>query len=139
LVDAGYPLMKGYLTPYKGEKYHLPNFRRAGRGNVIEERFNYAIEGTFGVWKNRWRILRQMPSYDIKDQMLIVVASAVLHNFIRIHDRKDKRFKWDKSISDNLESNDDETGSTSQENIGNIQDEEMKVVHDNIARSICGL
>jgi hypothetical protein len=32
----------------------------------------------------RWRILRQMPSYDIKDQMLIVVASAVLHNFIRI-------------------------------------------------------
>jgi hypothetical protein len=25
-----------------------------------------------------------MPSYDIKDQMLIVVASAVLHNFIRI-------------------------------------------------------
>jgi hypothetical protein len=146
LVDAGYPLMKGYLTPYKGEKYHLPNFRRAGRGNVIEERFNYvhsslrsAIEGTFGVWKNRWRILRQMPSYDIKDQMLIVVASAVLHNFIRIHDRKDKRFKWDKSISDNLESNDDETGSTSQENIGNIQDEEMKVVRDNIARSICGL
>jgi hypothetical protein len=146
LVDAGYPLMKGYLTPYKGEKYHLPDFRRAGRGNGIEERFNYvhsslrsAIERTFGVWKNRWRILRQMPSYDIKDQMLIVVATAILHNFIRIHDRKDKGFKWDKSNSDNLESNDDEIESNSQENIGNIHDEEMKVVRDHIARSICGL
>jgi hypothetical protein len=80
-----------------------------------------------------------MPSYDIKDQMLIVVASAVLHNFIRIHDRKDKGFKWDKSIFDDLESSDDETWSTSQENIGNIHDEEMKVVHDNIARSLCEL
>jgi hypothetical protein len=51
-----------------------------------------------------------MSSYDIKDQLLIVVASAVLHNFIRIHDRKDKRFKWDKSISDDLESNDMKQG-----------------------------
>ena len=56
LVDAGYPLRNGYLTPYKGEKYHLPDFWRAGRGNKIEERFNYvhsslrsAIERTFGV------------------------------------------------------------------------------------------
>jgi hypothetical protein len=110
--------MKGYLTPYKGEKYHLPDFRRAGRVNVIEERFNYvhsslrsAIERTFSLWNNRWRILRQMPSYDIKDQMFIVVATAVLHNSIKIHDRKDKGFKWDKSNSNKLESNDDETGS----------------------------
>jgi hypothetical protein len=146
LVDSGYPLMKWYLTPYKGEKYHLLDFRRAGWGNGIEERFNYvhsslrsAIERTFGVWKNRWRILRQMPSYDIKDQMLIVVATAVLHNFIRIHDRNDKWFKWDESNSDNLESNDDETRSNNQENIGNIHDEEMKVVRDNTTRSICGL
>jgi hypothetical protein len=83
LVDVGYPLMKGYLTPYNGEKYHLPNFRRVGRGNVIEERFNYvhsslrsAIERTFSLWNNRWRILRQMSSYDIKDQMFIVVATT---------------------------------------------------------------
>jgi len=80
-----------------------------------------------------------MPSYDTKDQMLIVVATAVLHNFIKVHDKKDKRFKWDKSNSDNLESNDDETETNSHENIDNIHDEEMKVVRDNIARSICGL
>ena len=46
------------------------------------------IERTFGVWKNKCRILRQMPSYDIEDQRNIVVATCVLHNFIRIHDRK---------------------------------------------------
>ena len=28
LVDAGYPQMKGYLGPYKGERYHLPDFQR---------------------------------------------------------------------------------------------------------------
>jgi len=55
------------------------------------------------------------------------------------YDIKDKGFKWDESNSDNLESNDDETRSKGQENIGNIHDEEIKVVRDNIARSICGL
>jgi hypothetical protein len=54
-----------------------------------------------------------MPSNDIKDQMLIIVATAIFHNFSRIHNRKDKRFKWDNSSSDNLESNDDETRSNS--------------------------
>ncbi|KAH1097141.1 hypothetical protein J1N35_014062 [Gossypium stocksii] len=28
LVDSGYPQMKGYLGPYKGQRYHLPDFRR---------------------------------------------------------------------------------------------------------------
>ena len=41
LVDVGYPLRKGYLPPYKGHRYHLLDFRRASRGNHIEERFNY--------------------------------------------------------------------------------------------------
>jgi hypothetical protein len=56
LVDAGYPLRNRYLTPYKGERYHLPDFWRASRGNKIEERFNYVhlllrsvIERTFVV------------------------------------------------------------------------------------------
>ena len=74
LVDAGYPLRKGYLPPYKGQRYHLSNFQGVGLGNHIEERFNYVysslrstIERTLGVWKNRWKILKQMSSYDIKD------------------------------------------------------------------------
>ena len=120
LVNARYPLRIGYLTPYKGEKYHLLDFRRSGQGNKIEERFNYVhsslrhvIERTFGVWKNRWRILKQMLSYDIEDQKNIVVATYVLHNFIRIHDREDEGFKWD-------ESNASETHRSAQENMENL-------------------
>jgi hypothetical protein len=26
LVDSGYPNKNGFLSPYKGEKYHLPEF-----------------------------------------------------------------------------------------------------------------
>ncbi|KAK5772210.1 hypothetical protein PVK06_048489 [Gossypium arboreum] len=28
LVDSGYPQMAGFLGPYRGERYHLPDFRR---------------------------------------------------------------------------------------------------------------
>ncbi|KAK9985997.1 hypothetical protein SO802_030948 [Lithocarpus litseifolius] len=70
LVDVGYPL---------GQRYHLLYFRQAGRGNHLEGRFKYVhsslrsvIEKTFGVWKNRWKILKQMPSYDIKHQRNIM-------------------------------------------------------------------
>ena len=59
-----------------------------------------------------------------------------MHNFIRIHDREDEGFKWDE-----LGSNADEGGeySNSKESMENIHHEEMKVIRDNIARSICGL
>ncbi|XP_075634759.1 uncharacterized protein LOC142607218 [Castanea sativa] len=146
LVDAGYPLRKGYLPPYKGQRYHLSDFRRAGRGNHIEERFNYvhsslrsAIERTFGVWKNKWKILKQMPPYDIKHQRNIIVATCVLHNFIRKHDREDEGFNWDEHGLDRPRSNSSGEGSSRQANIENIQDEEMKFVRNKIARSICGL
>ena len=83
LVDVGYPLRKGYLPPYKRQRYHLSDFQWVGRGNQIEERFNYVhsslqseIEWTFGVWKNRWKISKQMPSYDIKDQRNIIVGQT---------------------------------------------------------------
>ena len=62
----------------------------------------------------------------------IIVATCVLHNFIRIHDKENEGFKWD-------ESNAGETHRSAQENMENIQDEEMKIIRDNIARSICGL
>jgi hypothetical protein len=55
------------------------------------------IEQTFGVWKNKCIILKQIPSYDIENQINIVVVICVLHNFIRIHDREDEGFKWDES------------------------------------------
>ena len=80
-----------------------------------------------------------MTSYNIKDQRNIIVATCVLHNFIRKHDREDEGFEWDEHNLDNLGSNISEEDSSCHANIENIHDEEMKSIHDKIARSICGL
>ncbi|KAH1066687.1 hypothetical protein J1N35_031674 [Gossypium stocksii] len=43
LVDFGYPQMKGYLGPYRGQRYHLPDFHR----DFTEyEDINWAYENT---------------------------------------------------------------------------------------------
>ena len=48
---------------------------------------------TFGVWKNRWKILRQMPSFPFSKQVKIVIASMILHNFIRKYADNDQEFQ----------------------------------------------
>ena len=42
LIDAGYSHMKGYMGPYKGERYHLPDFRRGSQPRGMYEIFNHA-------------------------------------------------------------------------------------------------
>ncbi|CAL8123370.1 unnamed protein product [Prunus armeniaca] len=100
LVDAGYPQIKGYLGPYRGERYHLPDFRRGSQPRGKKEIFNHrhsslrcTIERTFGVWKNRWRMIRQMHNFPMEKQIQIVVASMALHNFIRCHSMTDQEFQ----------------------------------------------
>jgi hypothetical protein len=92
--------MKGYMGPYKGERYHLPDFRRGSQPRGMHEIFNHAhsslrctIERTFGVWKNKWKILRNMPNFPYDKQVKIVAASMALHNFIRKHAVKDAEFQ----------------------------------------------
>ena len=48
------------MEPYKGERYHLPDFRRGSQPMGMHEIFNHAhsslrctIGRTFGVWKNK--------------------------------------------------------------------------------------
>ena len=92
--------MKGYLVPYKGISYHLQDFRRRGGSpRTRHEKFNHAhsslrctIECTFGVWKNKWRIIRNMPSFPFHIQILIVSTTMALHNFVRLNDRDDRSF-----------------------------------------------
>ena len=100
VVDFGYPMMKGYLAPFKGISYHLQDFRkRGGSPRTRHETFNHAysslrctIEHTFGVWKNKWRIIRNMPSFQFHIQILIVFATMALHNFVRLNERDDRGF-----------------------------------------------
>ncbi|CAL2239045.1 unnamed protein product [Prunus armeniaca] len=99
LVDAGYPQISEYLGPYKGERYHLPDFRRGTQPTGSREVFNHVhsslrsvIERTFGVWKKKWSILRDMPSYPFDKQVKIVIATMALHNYIRRHAQCDINF-----------------------------------------------
>ena len=61
--------------------------------------FNYkhsslrsVIERTFGVWKNTWKILRNIPSYPFKKQVKIVVTTMTLHNCIRRYSQNHDHF-----------------------------------------------
>jgi len=99
LVDAGYPNEYGYLGPYKGERYHFQEFRHRGQPSGRKEVFNRAhsslrnvIEHSFRVWKQRWKILQNMPAYPYKTQVEIVVASMALHNYIRRRSQDDAIF-----------------------------------------------
>ena len=58
---------------------------------------------------------------------------------MRKHDREDEGFNLDDHDLDRPRSNNSREDSSRQANIENIQNEEMKFVHDKIARSICGL
>ena len=99
VVDAGYPNRPGYLCPYKGERYHIPEWHRGMEPKTPKERFNRihssirnVIERSFGVLKMKWQILYKMPSYPMFKQKIIVVATMVLHNFIREHGGEDLDF-----------------------------------------------
>jgi hypothetical protein len=96
-VDSGYPNQKGYLAPYKGVKYHLPEFkvaRSSGKKrystNCIPLRNH--IECSFAVLKMKWRILLDLPSYPMLKQAKIIHAFMALHNFIRDSKMVDELF-----------------------------------------------
>ncbi|XP_030445514.2 uncharacterized protein LOC115668158 [Syzygium oleosum] len=100
VVDSGYASLPGFLTPFKGERYHLNDYRGRGRRpSTARKLFNHrhsslrnVIERSFGALKNRFTVLRHMPPFTIKKQALIVIACCALHNYIREEDKMDKNF-----------------------------------------------
>ncbi|KAL0390796.1 UNVERIFIED_CONTAM: hypothetical protein Scaly_0436700 [Sesamum calycinum] len=92
LVDAGFANYQCFLAPYRGTRYHLPEWRGQGhRYRTPQDMFNHAhsrlrnvIERCFGVLKKRFPIIQWgMPSYLQHHQVDIVIACCTLHNFIR--------------------------------------------------------
>ena len=136
-------MRKGFLAPYKGERYHIPEFQPYEVLHCPEERFNYLhlslcsiIERTFGVWKNKWKILKNMSPFHIRTQNLIIVATMVLHNFVRAHE-----------INNNVNSSKYKGGISGRSERGHydaeahaisiLDEPQMKQVRDNITASIC--
>ncbi|XP_052886996.1 uncharacterized protein LOC128295457 [Gossypium arboreum] len=74
LVDAGYGIRNGYITPYRGVRYHLKVFSAQGPENK-KELFNLrhsslriTIERVFGILKKRFRVLDAEPFWNFQTQ-----------------------------------------------------------------------
>ncbi|XP_019186603.1 PREDICTED: uncharacterized protein LOC109181306 [Ipomoea nil] len=90
LVDAGYTNCEGFLAPFRGQRYHLNEWRQGYQPTNPQEFFNMkhavarnVIERCFGLLKIRWGILRSPSYYPIKTHNRIIIACCLLHNFIR--------------------------------------------------------
>ncbi|KAL4361977.1 hypothetical protein GQ457_04G022180 [Hibiscus cannabinus] len=90
LCDAGYTNGEGFLAPYRGQRYHLNDWRQGHQPTTAQEYFNMkhsqarnCIERCFGILKARWTILRGKSFYPVKTQCRIISACCLLHNFIR--------------------------------------------------------
>ncbi|PKA56016.1 hypothetical protein AXF42_Ash014688 [Apostasia shenzhenica] len=91
LVDSGYANTQKFISPYRGLKYHLGEFGPKAHRNYTgpEEMFNHrhaqlrnTVERTFGIWKKRFPILKNMKSFSFDVQVDIVMACAIIHNYI---------------------------------------------------------
>ena len=100
-MDSGFPNRIGYLAPFKGSTYHIPEFHNhSGPPQGKYEVFNFlhsslrnVIERSFGVLKEKWRILKGIPSFSTRTQKHIIIACLALHNFICDSNLRDKEFE----------------------------------------------
>ncbi|CAI0388501.1 unnamed protein product [Linum tenue] len=89
LCDAGYANSPGFLTPYRGQRYHLKEWG-VNPPETAEEFYNMkhssarnVIERIFGILKMRWAILRDSSWFAPREVARIVVACCIIHNFIK--------------------------------------------------------
>ena len=93
--------MRCHLSEFRGinsqNERELYNRRHSQARNVIER--------TFGVLKNRFAILKTATQYAYKDQVSIVVACCVMHDYIRKNngcDGYDEDVSMDNEVVANL-------------------------------------
>ncbi|KAL5581129.1 hypothetical protein UlMin_013571 [Ulmus minor] len=142
LVDAGYKNKPGFLAPFRGQNYHLHDRRRED-GDRRKEMFNYrhaslrnVIERTFGVWKNRFRILRGIPRYPLEKQKDLVIACAVLHNFIKLFSSEETVFNPEDDIVDYDNAEDDVGEASTQQQQQCEESNDIGCIQDQIATAM---
>jgi hypothetical protein len=89
LVVVGYACQLGLLPPYRGVRYHLSEYDPRNTPNNSRELFNLRhstlivnVERAIGALKLRFRILDNKPFHKYNTQIKLVVACAILHNWI---------------------------------------------------------
>ncbi|CAA0811975.1 Unknown protein [Striga hermonthica] len=96
VVDSAYANVPGFMSPYRGDRYHLPEWIRSNQTpKNARELFNRrhatvrnVVERTFGILKGKFPIMKGlMPNYTPEFQTDIVIACCVVHNFILEHQK----------------------------------------------------
>ncbi|CAA0806910.1 Unknown protein [Striga hermonthica] len=96
VVDSGYANIPRFLSPYLGDRYHLPEWIRSNQTpQNARELFNRrhatvwnVVERSFGILKGKFPIIKGlMPNYPPEFQTDIVIACCVAHNFILEHQK----------------------------------------------------
>ncbi|KAK8787336.1 hypothetical protein V5799_022886 [Amblyomma americanum] len=75
LGDSAYPLQPWLLTPYK-----CPSKNCEEGFKSVHSQQRVIVEGAFGLLKNRFRRLLYVNSRSLKQIVLIIIGSCVLHN-----------------------------------------------------------
>lgn len=96
LADAGYALSTRVLTPFRGVRYHLQEFKGSDKNpqnpkelfNLRHSKRRNVIERTIGILKRRWRLLRfGNESMNMEFINECIEVCCHLHNYLM--DRKD--------------------------------------------------
>ncbi|XP_059664095.1 uncharacterized protein LOC132309848 [Cornus florida] len=90
LVDGGYMLTSGLITPYRGVRYHLKEYSSRAPENAQElfslrhSSLRNVIERVFGVLKKRFPIISTGAEahYPVDTVTEIVLAYCILHNYL---------------------------------------------------------
>ncbi|KAG8499127.1 hypothetical protein CXB51_005587 [Gossypium anomalum] len=93
LVDVGYTNCEGFLAPFRGQRYHLNEWRQGCQPSTPEEFFNMkhalarnVIERCFGLLKLRWEILKSPSFYpELGEGLPSNVIDDDEPNIINIH------------------------------------------------------
>ncbi|KAM3330116.1 hypothetical protein ACQJBY_026857 [Aegilops geniculata] len=144
LVDSGYPNREGYLAPYKGQIYHIPEFRNGRKPVGKYEVYNHShsslrnvVERTFGVLKAKWRILKGVPSFKPRTQKKIIIACMALHNYIRETKLPDEEFDKCDEDEDYIPDEDLEVAPVQGDSVpARLDIVDMNKVRDRIANSL---
>ncbi|XP_042051472.1 uncharacterized protein LOC121796750 [Salvia splendens] len=119
LCDNGYANSEGFITPYKGVRYHLKEWGPSCQApqtpveifNLRHTKARNIIERAFAVIKMQWGILRSACFYPIDMQTQLINACFLLHNFIHGEmevDPVEERLAYDSADGDGNGNDNDE-------------------------------
>uniref|UniRef100_A0A8D8YZ19 Nuclease HARBI1 n=1 Tax=Cacopsylla melanoneura TaxID=428564 RepID=A0A8D8YZ19_9HEMI len=98
--DQAFPLKNYLMRPYPGE--NLPREKEVFNMRLTKAR--RVVENAFGILAQKFRIYNRRIHADPDNVDNMVMATCILHNFIKMHDRKSFRVPLDSGSRGSVES-----------------------------------